>query len=108
MMLVTKALRAQLVKNFEINSAAIDLDGNTTDFPPVVKIFNPYGNQTWLLSELDPETGRMFGLCDLGQGFPELGYVMLDELERTRIGMFGWKLERDRHFEGDKPVSKYS
>ncbi len=32
------------------------------DHAPVVKIFNPMGSATWLLSELD-EDGNFFGLC---------------------------------------------
>ena len=36
------------------------------DFEPVVKIFTPDGNATWLLTELDPNDEYLaFGLCDL-------------------------------------------
>ena len=43
---------------------------------PVVKLFTPDANCTWLLSELDPEEPDIaFGLCDLGLGFPEIGSV---------------------------------
>jgi hypothetical protein len=46
------------------------------DFEPVVKIFTPDGNATRLLTELDPIGEHLaFGLCDLGLGEPELGYV---------------------------------
>ncbi|WP_409049689.1 DUF2958 domain-containing protein [Runella sp. MFBS21] len=35
-----------------------------------------------LLSELNPfEPTIAYGLCDLGRGFPELGYVSLEELK---------------------------
>ena len=34
----------------------------------------------WLIAEYDPEQGIIFGWCDLGIGFPEWGYVTLDEL----------------------------
>ena len=55
------------------------------DFPPVVKLFNPSGAATWLLTELDPEDPDIaFGLCDLGTGFPELGSVSLRELASVR------------------------
>jgi len=49
----------------------------------VVKLYTPNAGATWLLSELDAE-GIAFGLCDLGLGFPELGYVSLAELEAFR------------------------
>ena len=38
--------------------------------------FTPDAGATWLLTEIDPDDhDHAFGLCDLGQGFPELGYV---------------------------------
>ncbi len=46
-------------------------------------------------------------LCDLGQGFPELGYVSLAELQSVR-GPFGLQVERDLHFTASKPISAYA
>ena len=55
------------------------------DHAPVVKLFLPNTNATWLLSELEPENEHIaFGLCDLGMGFPELGFVDLEELDALR------------------------
>ena len=71
------------------------------DPKPVVKLFNPRGAATWLLTECD-ENGYAFGLCDLGMGFPELGYVSIPEL--IDIGF----IERDLHFSGAKPISEYA
>ncbi len=52
---------------------------------PVVKVFTPDAHATWLLSELDPQdSDRAFGLCDLGEGFPELGWISLRQLARVR------------------------
>ena len=46
----------------------------TGPYLPVVKLFTPDVNATWLLTELDPEDPDIsFGLCDLGVGCPELG-----------------------------------
>jgi hypothetical protein len=73
---------------------------------PVVKLFTPNAGATWLLSELDSED-IAFGLCDLGQGFPELGYVSLTELEGLR-GRWGLAIERDLHFVADKRLSGYA
>ena len=75
--------------------------------PPVVKLFTPDAQATWLLSELDPEDGRLFGLCDLGMGCAELGYVSLAELETVR-GPLGLPVERDQWFEADRPLSAYA
>ena len=49
------------------------------------------------------EQGIAFGLCDLGQGFPELGYVDLQSLSKD----FGDRLERDLHFRSTEKLSAY-
>jgi hypothetical protein len=40
-------------------------------------------------------------------GFPELGYVSIDELEQVR-GPLGIQVERDPHFTADRPLSVYA
>ena len=78
------------------------------DHPPVVKLFTPDANCTWLLSELDPNNPTMaFGLCDLGFGSPELGYVSITELESVR-GLLGLPIERDLHCDLTEPLSNYA
>ena len=77
------------------------------DHEPVVKIFDPSGSATWLLTESIPdEPDLLFGLCDLGAGFPELGYVRRSELESI-TGAFGLGRERDVHFTPQAPLSVY-
>jgi len=74
----------------------------------VVKLFTPDAGATWLLTEIDPDDAdHAFGLCDLGQGFPELGYVSLAELRAVR-GRLGLPVERDLHFKADKVISAYA
>ena len=41
----------------------------------------PVVSAQWLLSEYDDDQETFFGLCDLGQGFPELGYVALADFD---------------------------
>jgi hypothetical protein len=78
------------------------------DHPPVVKLFTPDANATWLISEIDPDDADcLFGLCDLGLGFPELGYVSLAELSALR-GPLGLPVERDEHFIPKKLLSIYA
>jgi hypothetical protein len=75
---------------------------------PVVKLYTPDGPATWLISECDrDDPDRLFGLCDLGPGFPELGYVSLAEISSVR-GKLGLPVERDSHFVADKPLSAYA
>jgi hypothetical protein len=82
--------------------------GKERDFHPVVKLFDPSGSATWLLTEIDPtEPSRAYGLCDLGQGFPELGYVDLGELATVRSG-FGLPIEIDRSFFPTRRLSEYA
>lgn len=86
-----------------VQALADDRDG-----PPIVKLFTPDGAATWLISETDPDDADMlYGLCDLGQGFPELGWVSLAELSSVR-GRLGLPVERDLHFVADKPLSVYA
>ena len=78
------------------------------DHFPVLKLFTPDAGATWLISEVDPdEPDRLFGLCDLGLGCPELGYVDLAEILSVR-GKLGLPVERDLHFVADKPLSVYA
>lgn len=78
------------------------------DHAPVVKLFLSGSGSTWLLTELDPEEPTFaFGLCDLGMGFPELGYVDLDEIMEVRSKL-GLRIERDLSFKGKFPISVYA
>ena len=75
---------------------------------PVLKLFDPAGSATWLFAGMDPDDpDRLFGLCDPGQGLPELGAASLAALARVR-GRFGLPLERDRHFTARHPLSVYA
>ena len=109
MKLMTKAQRTLLVRQNAMNLERINDDGNTIDFKPVIKLFNPCGAATWLISELDPDTNTMFGLCYLGQGLgePSLGYVSLDELE-DYTNAWGLGIERDIHWVAEKKLSEYA
>ena len=99
MQLMTKEQRAKLLKN----GARSD-----EDHAPVVKWFTPDAQCTWLISELDPEDpDRAFGLCDLGMGFPELGAVLVSEVEGIR-GALGLPVERDLYVTLDRRMSVYA
>lgn len=98
MKLFTKQHYEQLIKNGQ------DRD---KDHPPVVKLFMTGTGCAWLISELDPENPEIaFGLCDLGMGFPEMGYVSLTEIKEAQ-GFLRF-LERDLGFVGEYPLSVYA
>ncbi len=106
--LITQEQRAQMIANGRDSAERIAIDGNTRDHKPVVKLFTPWGGCAWLLSELDPENPTLaFGLCDLGMGEPELGYVDLTEVEAVR-GPGGIRIERDEFFTATDSLSHYA
>ena len=96
MKLFTKAQEARLIKNAQ--------DGEDSKRKPVVKLFGG-SSSTWLISEKDGD--QLFGLCDLGMGYPELGYVSQTELEAVRF-QFGLRIERDLHFRAEQTISDYA
>ena len=77
------------------------------DHVPVVKFFLPGTGCTWLITELEQDGDTLFGLCDLGMGEPELGYVSLTEL-RTVRSRLGLSVERDLHWSGKARLSAYA
>jgi hypothetical protein len=107
MTLITAAKRQKFLENGRAQRAAIDRQDQAVDFEPVVKISTPDGNATWLLTELDPNGYLAFGLCDLGLGEPELGYVSLHELAAVR-GPLGLPLERYLYFAPKRTIAAYA
>ena len=73
---------------------------------PWLKLFNPVGAQTWLIAGIAEDGDTMYGLCDLGFGCPELGYVSLNEIENLDLP-FGLKIERDTWWEPEKTLEEY-
>ena len=103
MKLITQSIREKLLAN---HKATMEAEGADLGHYPVVKLFNPVGGGTWLLSEMD-EQGIAFGLCDLGMGEPELGYVAIQELEQAVLPL-GLKIERDVHWTASKKLTEYA
>ena len=101
MQLMTKEIKTKLLRNGDVTNR-----GN--DHKPVVKFFGGSAC-TWLITEMDPaDEDLLFGLCDLGIGYPELGYVTLSELQSLKFSPFRLGVERDLHFKADKPLSHYT
>ena len=90
MKLITKAIEKALPPLYTHE------DKQPSEVQVIVKFFNPMGAGTWYITEGNLEDGTLFGLCDLGMGYPELGYVTLQELEGLRLPM-GLSIERDLH-----------
>ena len=99
MILIPDDIRARLLAN-----GAAERE---TDHVPVVKLFNPCGAATWLITEMMADGDTLFGLADLGFGCPELGYVSLAEIESVK-GPLGLGIERDLPFAPRFPLSVYA
>jgi hypothetical protein len=99
--MMTKADMQKLIKNSNESQVA-QVKDELFNPKPVVKLFDCMGPATWLISECD-ENGYAFGLCDLGWGTPELGYVYIPEL----IEGLGRRLEKDRYFQANKTMMEY-
>ena len=96
MKLITREIELNLKKN-----AALPEEERR----PVLKLFGG-GACTWLISEKEGDI--LFGLCDLGLGCAELGYVSLSELEGLKFPPFGLAVERDTIFEAEKTLTEYA
>ena len=109
MKIFTADVLKKLAANGKATRAAQSAGKDEPDHTPVVKVFNPYGGATWLLTESDPdEPDILFGLCDLGIGYAELGSVRRSEIEGIKIGGLGLRLERDAWFTAKYPLSVYT
>lgn len=99
MQLMTPELREQLIANGK------DREG---DHFPVLKCFNPLGASKWLIYAMDPDDNDYLRcLADLGMGFPELGGVLLSELQNYR-GPLGIGIERDLYFKPKYAIRIYA
>ena len=102
MKLILSDQRTQLLANHRYHENAEILNRK-----PVVKLFSPYGSQTWLLASIYPDAPTIaFGIGDLGFGFPETGDIDLDELAAARCGPAP-AVERDRHFKPKLTLLQY-
>ncbi len=90
MKLLTKAIREQALKQYPLGS---DMESQNI----VAKFFDPTGEFTWYLMNIDPEDeDYCWGIVD---GFAvEAGSFSLCELREIKL-RFGLGIERDLYFE---------
>ena len=104
--LFTQFQLLRLQKNYSTTNYNMMHRVKLIDFKPVVKLFTPHDCCTWLLTELDPHLFS-FGLCDLGFGKPEIGYLCLKEVYSFRVSKV-LLVERAKGFKADKTLSEYA
>ena len=107
MILLTLDLLDRLRGNSAARLAALHDRRVEPDPAPVVKLFNPIGPGTWLATELADDGDTLFGLADLGFGFPELGSFSLAEIAGLRLP-YGVGVKRDRAFASVSPLSLWA
>jgi Protein of unknown function (DUF2958) len=106
MTLFTKAQHEQLITNCQTQIVNNDAGHPRHRVQPVMKLFTPDGQCTWLLTEVgDDDT--TYGLCDPGMGLPEIGFACMRETRELR-GPLGLPVERDLHFDAYKTLSAYA
>ena len=79
---------------------AIGATENTADYDTVLacaKLFSPFSNWTWYITEMDRETGQCFGLVEGLE--TELGYFDLSELAETTVLGGVPAVERDLYWQ---------
>lgn len=81
--------------------------GEAIDPYPVVKLHTLDAGAAWLLTDLDADGDRAYGLCDSGLGTPELGYVSLAALDAMR-GPRGMRVVAALSFKARQPLSAYA
>lgn len=107
MELITDAIRDLLLANAKASDEALSAGRDEPDHEPVVKLFTPDAGATWLITEMSDDGDTLYGLCDLGLGSPEIGYVSLAELSSVR-GKLGLPVERDLHWKAETGLSEYA
>ncbi|MBB5707320.1 DUF2958 domain-containing protein [Sphingopyxis panaciterrulae] len=101
--LIPDDIRKVLLANTDRLSA-----DSSYDPVPVVKLFTPDADATWLMTRAEPYGGdlMLYGLSDLGLGCPEFGPTLLSELTEYR-GVLGLPVERDPFFVPRQPIGQY-
>ena len=102
MTFLTDPQRQQMTAN-----AAARARGEAIDPHPVVKLHTLDAGSAWLLTDLDSDGDRAYGLCDAGLGCPELAHVSLSALEGVQ-GPRGMRIVADPHFRARQPLSAYA
>ncbi|MGJ7524871.1 DUF2958 domain-containing protein [Variovorax sp. GB1P17] len=101
MAFLTDEQRIQMLTN-----GAARARGEALDPLPVVKLHTLDAGLVWLLTELDADGDKAYGLCDAGIGSPALDHVSLSAFEGVR-GPKGLRIVVDPNFKARQPLSAY-
>lgn len=62
---------------------------------PLIKLFNPCGAHTWLLTSMNEDGDTLWGYVDAGQNCVEHGSISLEELETVKLRIPGLRIEKE-------------
>lgn len=105
MPIISEQMLTELAFQREITLVAIDAEITTPDHFPVLKVVAPATGGAWLFTEYNPELGTLYGLCDPGLGYPEIGPLFLSELEELARSV---DLEVEEDFDTNWQLSEYA
>ena len=72
-------------------------DGKGENAIVIVKFFNAFGSGSWIITEAEQQEDGdwlLFGYCHIFEW--EWGYVMLSEIQNTKVNVFGCMLPLER------------
>ena len=100
---ITKKELERLAENAKISHR------DDYDPKPVVKLFGGSAG-TWLFTEARRygDDIELFGLCDPGLGFPEIGYCSLNELLSVKFPPLRLPIERDKFWKPQGTLQEYA
>jgi len=94
------------IHKFLIMNTSFNSD-HCRDLAPVLKLFTPDDNAVWLfVKTMRNNSDIAYGLIDIGQGNPHMGYVDLKLLASVR-GKMGLPIEHDVNFLPRYPLWVY-
>lgn len=91
-----------LTKDIERRLPELRAQEHVEDPIVYLKLFTPWSNWTWFITEYDPTDRLFFGMVHGLES--EMGYISRDEIEALR-GPAGLTIERDLHFK-PQPLSR--
>ena len=89
MKLLTKKIKEQATKQYD--------EGSDMEQMVVAKYFNPTGNGTWYLMNMDKDEDYCWGIVDMFA--IEMGSFSMKELQSIKLPPLGLGIERDLYFE---------
>lgn len=105
--MLSDEIKTKLLANGQATITALENGRDVPDHVPVVKLYAKDGRWKWLLTEMLNNEHTLYGLCDLGLGFPEVGYVSMEELTSVRDIAGNCVVQVDEDAQLTEPLSHY-